>query len=407
MGDVVEPHPGEGRRDGARAEALGTRRGDRRHTRRSRATERRRIDRIHGALAEIVGPEEAPRLVVLAEAERAELEGEWLEANRQRIKDARLDSDTMAWNEAPTMSITQPAGRFGALLAQYESGSEKELQAKRERYWKALRGECTDADIAELEAGDLTDPSVTGALEAAYEAQDPSDTDELFLGGRRPSTAVSDAELTARIREAEAELERNPKDSDTRIDRLRALAELALRRKQEAIIGEAAAHRAATRERQGLTAVEDCPGWEHLLNALSEAAELHEPDGAPWQVTALGHSHGRLLIESRGGDGVTRGLELLAHLASGVTCQRCGAAPGERYVGLWPLRLCEGCRREEDAYIAKHHLERTPDGELTEAAKAIQRKLRAPGAELAARTSALFGTPEEIAAAMDTKKRKQ
>ena len=303
------------------------------------------------------------------------------------------------------MSITQPAGRFGALLAQYQNVSEEELHAKRERYWKALRGECTDADIAELEAGDLTDPSVTGALEAAYEAQDPSDTDEVFLGVRRPGTWVSDAKLTARIREAE--LKRNPKDSDMRIDRLRALAELARRRKQEAIISEAAEHRAAPRERQGLTAVEDCPGWEHLLNALSEATELHEPDGEPWQVTALGHSHGRLLIEIRGGDGVTRGLELLAHLASGVTCQRCGAAPGERYVGVWPLRLCERCQREEDAYIAKHHLERTPDGELTEAAKALHRKLQAPGAELAARTSALFGTPEEIAAAMDKKKREQ
>ena len=302
------------------------------------------------------------------------------------------------------MSITQPAGRFGALLAQYENGSEEEIQAKRERYWKALRGECTDADIAELEAGDLTDPSVTGALEAAYEAQDPSYAYEPMLGERWPSTAVGDAALNARIREAEAELERNPKDSERRIVRLQALAKLAWRRKHETIITEAAEHRAATRERQGLTAVEDCPGWEHLLNALSEAVELHEPDGESWQVTALGHSHGRLLIESRGGDGVTRGLELLAHLASGVTCQRCGAAPGERYVGVWPLRLCERCQREEDAYIAKHHLERTPDGELTEAAKALQRKLQAPGAELAARTSALFGTPEEIAAAMDKKK---
>ena len=61
----------------------------------ARATEQRRTDRIYEAVAAIVGPDEARRLVDLAEAERAEFEAEWLEANRQRIKDARFDSDTM------------------------------------------------------------------------------------------------------------------------------------------------------------------------------------------------------------------------------------------------------------------------------------------------------------------------
>ena len=61
-----------------------------------RATEQRRIDRIYDAVAEIVGPDEARRLLDLAEAERAEFETEWIEANRQHFKHTRFDTDTMS-----------------------------------------------------------------------------------------------------------------------------------------------------------------------------------------------------------------------------------------------------------------------------------------------------------------------
>ena len=231
------------------------------------------------------------------------------------------------------MSNTFRMDRFGGVLAKIESTSEEEMKANRELYWKALRGECTNADIAELEAGDLTDVSVVGTLRAAYEAQDPTDRSRILWCGK-PSTAASDAELDARIREAEGKLGKNPTDYETRVIRLEALCELARRGKQEAVLREAGKHRATTRERQGLGRVDDCPGWEALLNALSEAAELHEPGGEPWQVTVLGERDGRLQIESRGGDAVTRGLELLAHVASGYTCQQCGASAGEHHVGV-------------------------------------------------------------------------
>ena len=73
----------------------GPRAGDTRPKPLARATEQRRTDRIYDAVAEILGPDEARRLVDLAESERAEFETEWLKANRQRIKDTRFDSDTL------------------------------------------------------------------------------------------------------------------------------------------------------------------------------------------------------------------------------------------------------------------------------------------------------------------------
>lgn len=62
---------------------------------RARATEQRRVDKIYDAIAAIVGPEEARRLVDFAEAERPEFEIEQFKASRQRIKDGTFDSDTM------------------------------------------------------------------------------------------------------------------------------------------------------------------------------------------------------------------------------------------------------------------------------------------------------------------------
>ena len=297
------------------------------------------------------------------------------------------------------MTNTRTTGRFGDPFAEDESRSESELEASRERYWKALRGEYTEADIAALEQGDLTEPGLESTLDAAYEHQDPTDRSNIMCW-RRPSTFVSEAELEARVRETEAKLKQNPKDYETRVIRLEALATLARYRKREAILREAADHRAGTRERQGLTPMEGYPGWEGLLKALSEAAERHETDGEPWQVTALGETNGLLQIASTGGDGFTRGLEQLAHIASGYICQRCGAPGRECCAGL-AVRLstlCEGCQRKTNAEAVKRYRERAPGEGLSEEAKASGRKL-------AALTNAAIGTPEEIAAVMEKKAR--
>ena len=62
-------------------------------------------------------------------------------------------------------------------------------------------------------------------------------------------------------------------------------------------------HRATVRQSQRLHPVRDYPGWAHLLNALSEAVELHEQhsEAAQWQVTLLAEKLGRLRIEASGG----------------------------------------------------------------------------------------------------------
>ena len=83
------------KRDPATPAETRPRAGDTRPKSFARATEQRRADRIYDAVAEILGPDEARRLVDLEESERAEFETEWLKANRQRIKDMRFDSDTL------------------------------------------------------------------------------------------------------------------------------------------------------------------------------------------------------------------------------------------------------------------------------------------------------------------------
>ena len=90
----------------------------------------------------------------------------------------------------------------------------------------------TEADITRLEAGDLTDPMVLCALHRAYEQNDPAEVE--FRGIRRdPSTFGSEATLKARLARAEAALEQNPKDCQTRKRRLDALSGLACLRKHE------------------------------------------------------------------------------------------------------------------------------------------------------------------------------
>ena len=272
------------------------------------------------------------------------------------------------------MSITHPTGRYGTMVGDSLWITNKDPAEARARIEKAMRGEYTQAEVEELETGDLTDIHTTLTLIAAYEAADPTER-TVQLGPGRPDTNVSDAELRTRIAQSEQKIEQTPKDATIRRIRLDALAELARRRKHEAIGNDATSQRAATRRQQGLNAVPDCPGWEPVLNALSEAVELVlEPHAKRWEVTAIGETHGRLLIETKGGNAVTEGLELLAHITSGHTCQDCGGGPGESHAGLWPLRLCTTCMQAENRRFNRHHLERGPDGELTEAARTLRHR---------------------------------
>ena len=84
----------------------------------------------------------------------------------------------------------------------------------------------TEADLTQLEAGDLTDLTVLCALRTAYEQNDPAEAE--FRGIRRdPPTVGSEATLRARLASADAVLKQNPKDCQTRKRRLYALSGLA------------------------------------------------------------------------------------------------------------------------------------------------------------------------------------
>ena len=114
-------------------------------------------------------------------------------------------------------------------------------------------------------------------------------------------------------------------------------------------------HRIATRRRQGLVWFPNHPGWDGLLDALSETAELHGPPD--WLVTLLDEWNGRLDFKSAGGNTVSEALETFATVMSSRTCHRCGA-PGQTrgydLVGgagtLIPTRIetrCEACAAAE------------------------------------------------------------
>ena len=96
----------------------------------------------------------------------------------------------------------------------------------------------TEADIARLEAGDLTDPQVGAELVHAYFQNEPAQSDRVFFQ-RDISVFAPDATL----RETLAELEEieNP-SADTRADRLRILTQLALRAKRNAKAKDATAN---------------------------------------------------------------------------------------------------------------------------------------------------------------------
>ena len=112
----------------------------------------------------------------------------------------------------------------------------------------------------------------------------------------------------------------------------------------------------AIRERQGCDTPMHTPGWDHILDALAEAVDMHERHVGKvgeWRATHVKEKFGVLRVSSTGGDAHTRALEHFALLVSARTCQRCGA-PGEaRKFGtsepLWHATLCEARSAAERA----------------------------------------------------------
>ena len=75
------------------------------------------------------------------------------------------------------MRDTQITGRMGALWEGFEKIADAATQAGRERYWRALAGNITEDEVAELERGDLCDSQVISTLDVAYEHLDPTNVD--------------------------------------------------------------------------------------------------------------------------------------------------------------------------------------------------------------------------------------
>ena len=67
--------------------------------------------------------------------------------------------------------------------------------------------------------------------------------------------------------------------------------------------------------------VPEHPGWDRLLDTLSETAELHAP--TEWVVTFLDENMGRLHFASTGGNTVSEALEAFAAVMSSRACHRC------------------------------------------------------------------------------------
>ena len=88
----------------------------------------------------------------------------------------------------------------------------------------------SEADIARLEAEDLTDPKVCSALLDAYYQDDTPRDDESFVIARGLNVFVPKSKLKEQLAELEA-LE-NP-TARNRGDRLRILSRLAMLRKME------------------------------------------------------------------------------------------------------------------------------------------------------------------------------
>ena len=95
------------------------------------------------------------------------------------------------------------------------------------RAWKR-DGKYTEADIAKLEAGDLTDSHVCAKLIVAYHETDTAR--DAFPGFRRDlDVFVPEVALRAKLAELEAV---EPPDARTRTLRMRILSALAMREKR-------------------------------------------------------------------------------------------------------------------------------------------------------------------------------
>ena len=84
--------------------------------------------------------------------------------------------------------------------------------------------------------------------------------------------------------------------------------------------------REGARARQGLRWLPMYPGWEHLLDVLSETAEHHAP--AAWRVEHVDEKMGHLRFAAKGRNEAMQAVEAFAAGLSAVTCALCGA-PGQ------------------------------------------------------------------------------
>ena len=124
-------------------------------------------------------------------------------------------------------------------MANTGAGSGKlDLNELRAQGPEAFHRRFSEADIAQIEKEDLTDPWIVSMLASAYRQNDPEERE--IVGIRRePSIWGTKSELTEAVAEAEATLKERPNDFWARYTRLRALTGLAYRRKSEASTGRA------------------------------------------------------------------------------------------------------------------------------------------------------------------------
>ena len=119
-----------------------------------------------------------------------------------------------------------------------------DLNALRMQGPKALRHRFSEADIAQLEAEDLTDPWIGTMLETAYRQNDPEER-EIAGIRREPPCLASKSILSESLAKAEATPKERPNDYWARYTRLCALTGLAYQRQQNATT-HSAAHRRAS-----------------------------------------------------------------------------------------------------------------------------------------------------------------
>ena len=101
-----------------------------------------------------------------------------------------------------------------------------DLDELRRRGADAVTHRFSEADIAQLEAEDLTDPWIIVMLNLAYRQNDPKEA-TIHAIRREPDSSGSKAELERAVADAEAELERQPNDYYARYKRLCARGGLA------------------------------------------------------------------------------------------------------------------------------------------------------------------------------------